>query len=396
MAAPRPIQAFAAQSEYERQAAEARRRQALAEALEAQAYQPLSGSAAPTPSAAPLVMALQSYLTARQRRKGEEAGEKAKAADVQGMRDLLRELGPQERSGAETAMEQMRETAMPGQLSAKGTYTPSQITPMSAPVGMPYTQAAPTGQERQNLLLGAQMGSTPRAAELAKALLAVKPETEEFGTQPIKGKDGKYYLPSKSGRLVATEVEAPQEGEMTPYQEAMLKLKEREVKLRERTGGRGGKALSPTVQKEVFETDENILATETGIGLLKQARALSDKSFEGMGAAQRAQAATILPDSIEPAGAKETLEFDLLLKQQVLPQLRAIFGAAPTEGERSILLELQGSSSLPTKTRNAILDRALQSAERRLQFNRQKSSQLREGTYFNAPPDQLPSGFELE
>lgn len=77
MAAPRYIQTIAMPTEYERQAAEARRRQALAEALEAQAYQPLSGSAAPTPSAAPLVMALQSYLTARQRRKGEEASEKA-------------------------------------------------------------------------------------------------------------------------------------------------------------------------------------------------------------------------------------------------------------------------------------------------------------------------------
>lgn len=77
MAAPRYISSFAAPTEYERQAAEARRRQALAEALEAQAYQPLSGWAAPTPSAAPLVMALQSFLSARQRRKAEEAGEKA-------------------------------------------------------------------------------------------------------------------------------------------------------------------------------------------------------------------------------------------------------------------------------------------------------------------------------
>lgn len=176
MAAPKPIQVFAAPTEYERQAAEARRRQALAEALEAQAYQPLSGSAAPTPSAAPLVMALQSFLSARQRRKAEEAGEKAKTADIEGMRELVRQLGPQERTGAETAMEQMRGTAMPGQLSAQGTYTPSQITPMSAPIGMPYTQAAPTGQERQNLLLQAQFGGTPRAGELAKALMAVKPE----------------------------------------------------------------------------------------------------------------------------------------------------------------------------------------------------------------------------
>ncbi len=70
-------------SEYDRQAAEARRRQAMAEALEAQAYQPLSGSDAPTPAAAPLVMALQSFLSARQRNKAMEAAKEAKGLESQ-------------------------------------------------------------------------------------------------------------------------------------------------------------------------------------------------------------------------------------------------------------------------------------------------------------------------
>ena len=42
------VPTFQMPSEYERQVAEARRRQAMAEALEAQAYRPLSGSDAPT------------------------------------------------------------------------------------------------------------------------------------------------------------------------------------------------------------------------------------------------------------------------------------------------------------------------------------------------------------
>lgn len=83
MAAINYSPAFAAPTEYERLAAEARRRQAMAEALEAQAYQPLSGSAAPTPSAAPLVMALQSFMSARQRRKAEEALGKAGELETQ-------------------------------------------------------------------------------------------------------------------------------------------------------------------------------------------------------------------------------------------------------------------------------------------------------------------------
>ena len=227
MAAPRFIQTVSMPTEYERQAAEARRRQALAEALEAQAYQPLSGSAAPTPSAAPLVMALQSFLSARQRRKAEEAGEKAKTADIEGMRELVRQLGPQERTGAETAMEQMRDTAMPGQLSAQGTYTPSQITPMSAPIGMPYTQAAPTGQERQNLLLQAQFGGTPRAGELAKALMAVKPEEfdiKETGVGLMRvGKTTGTAKPITYGGEVLMPRDAYSMG-MTPAQKAQYEL----------------------------------------------------------------------------------------------------------------------------------------------------------------------------
>lgn len=390
---------FALPSEYEQQAMEARRRRRMAEMLAQQAYQPQEGGVAPIPTAAPLVQGLQAFLTARQLRKAEEAEEKAQKADVEGVRNLLRELGPKEYSGAESAIEEMRQTAMPGALSADGSYTPSAITPSAKPIEMPYTEAAPTGQARQDLLMQTAFGGSPRAAKLAETLLAAKPETEEFGTTPIKGKGGKYYLASKAGRLVETNVEAPEEAGMTPYQQQMLRLRERELGIRERATAPGTRPLSPTSQKELFETDENVLATQSGIGLLQNALDLSPKAFEGVAANQRAYAATTLPDAIEPEGAKETLEFDLLIKQQVLPQLRTIFGAAPTEGERAILLELQGSSSLPRKTRENLLRRAIDSANRRLDFNRRKAEQIRSGTYFSEGPMQqstLPSGFELE
>jgi hypothetical protein len=81
MAAIKYIETFRAPSEYERQLAEARRRQALAEALEAQAYQPMEGNVAPIPKAAPLVKALQSFLTAREGRKAREAAEEAKGLE---------------------------------------------------------------------------------------------------------------------------------------------------------------------------------------------------------------------------------------------------------------------------------------------------------------------------
>ena len=86
------------------------------------------------------------------------------------------------------------------------------------------------------------------------------------------------------------------------------------------------------------------------------------------------------------------------MQQQVLPQLKSIFGSNPTEGERGIIMELQGSSSLPIKTRNSVIARAKQAAQRRLQFNEQKAKQLREGTYFGTEGmrPELPPDFELD
>jgi hypothetical protein len=47
------------------------------------------------------------------------------------------------------------------------------------------------------------------AARLAEMLKT--PAAEEFGTTPVKGKGGKFYLASKSGKLIETDVEAPDE-----------------------------------------------------------------------------------------------------------------------------------------------------------------------------------------
>jgi hypothetical protein len=78
----RYVPTFRAPSEYERQLEEARRRAALAEALAQQEYQPMEGNAAPIPKAAPLVKALQGYLTAREGRKAREAAEEAKGMEA--------------------------------------------------------------------------------------------------------------------------------------------------------------------------------------------------------------------------------------------------------------------------------------------------------------------------
>ena len=68
----RQRQVFREASPYEQAQLEARRQRALAEALAQQAYAPMEGAAAPIPSAAPLVQALQGFMAARAGRKAAE------------------------------------------------------------------------------------------------------------------------------------------------------------------------------------------------------------------------------------------------------------------------------------------------------------------------------------
>lgn len=171
---------FAMPTEYERAAMEARRRQRMAEMLAQQAYDPSTVQGAPIPSAAPLVQGLQAFLTARQLRKAEEALEKAQTAETAEISDLLRKLGPQERTGAEAAIADLRDTSRMGTLSPTGEYTPSQITPSTQPIGMPSVEAAPTGQARRDLLMSTMASGAPRASKLAELMLAQKEEKPEL------------------------------------------------------------------------------------------------------------------------------------------------------------------------------------------------------------------------
>ena len=376
---PRTVSTFRAPTEYELALERARRQKALAEALAQQEYVPLEGETAPIPRAAPLVKALQSYMTARAGRKAAEAEAEAKGMETRAGEQIAgRVFGGAPVRDVDTTPDEsgLAEVAIESQYRAS---PEDAMRKAMTPQGM--------GAMRRNPLL---------VAALQKSMET--PAPEEFGTEPFVSAEGEYVLPGKRGSFKRTGIKAPKAevAEMTPYQREMLRLREREIALREKMTGTG-RPMSATAQRELFDADENVLATESGINMLDQAIKLSPVAYEGVGASQRATAATMLPDALEPKGTKETLEFDLLLKQQVLPQLKSIFGSAPTEGERAILLELQGSSSLPRATREAVLKRARQMANQRLQFNKQKAQKLREGSYFTEQPAAtLPDGFELE
>lgn len=142
------------------------------------------------------------------------------------------------------------------------------------------------------------------------------------------------------------------------------------------------KGLSVTAQKELFDAEDGIQGSRVAIDAFDKALKLNDKAMGGLGAGTLAKLGTALPSSMRPSTVDATKELDNVLQGSALPQLKAIFGGMPTEGERAILLEVQGSSEQPASVRKGIFERAKAAANQRIQYNQEKAKQLRNGTYF--------------
>jgi len=139
--------------------------------------------------------------------------------------------------------------------------------------------------------------------------------------------------------------------------------------------------LTATDKKAILEADEMVLSSEGVIKNLEDAKALSKQAYTGPTAATRGYITSFAGSE----GGRATEELRTLITQNALQQLKATFGAAPTEGERKILLEIQGAVDKEPKVREAIFDRASQLAEKRLAFYRKRAEEMRGGGYFKAP-----------
>lgn len=146
--------------------------------------------------------------------------------------------------------------------------------------------------------------------------------------------------------------------------------------------------MSATAQKELFEVNDSISSATNGIANLRDALKYSAKAYDGVGASQRAAVVGNFKDSEE---ATATAMLNNIVTGNALEMLKATFGGAPTEGERAILLQLQGSANLPRAQREAIYNRAIQMAERRLQANQAKAEGIRNGGFFKSSTQQIPA-----
>ena len=136
--------------------------------------------------------------------------------------------------------------------------------------------------------------------------------------------------------------------------------------------------LTATDKKAILEADEGVMTATSAIDALKRAKELSPKAMGFKGAGSIASVGSVLGNQ----ASRDTVELDNIVSSNALSQLKAIFGGNPTEGERKIMLDIQGSSGLPDAVRQKIYDRGIAMAERRLDFNKRRVDEMRGGQFY--------------
>jgi hypothetical protein len=181
MAKTRYVSTFRAPSEYERQMEEARRRAMLAEALAQQQYEPMEGNAAPIPKAAPLVKALQSFMTARADRQAEEAKAAAEKAGRTEAVDYIRSFEPEQRNVNMAELAAM-EAPMPMVEGGRVSYAPPSAVAAPNQRLMPVMGAdnQPDFSQPMQMQVGGPLTIAQKRARALEGLESTNPMVQQF------------------------------------------------------------------------------------------------------------------------------------------------------------------------------------------------------------------------
>jgi hypothetical protein len=129
--------------------------------------------------------------------------------------------------------------------------------------------------------------------------------------------------------------------------------------------------------KEVGEIDEQLGAGVEALEALDYLEQLNNQAAGGTGTDMQLLASRlpVIGGAImDPATRTATTELDNTIKEKALSSLKSTFGGNPTEGERGILIDIQGSIGLKPDERAKIFKRARQ----KLQASIKRKSARRE------------------
>jgi len=351
---------------YEAQKADIARRQKYAQALEQQAFQPVEtysyqGIQAPIPATAALAKVL--------------AGLGAGYFEGQAAREQ-REL-------REGDIKKSQEFAA----ALQGAKTPEEREALTL-------QALGGGSgQRAQMIAGPMLQMTERRAEAERTRQAKAEEAalnREARLEMARSQQENARLIAGMAQGARADIAA---GQRATAEEG-LRLRAEDLERRRREDERRAQQLSPAEQRQVFQQQDQIDAGQSTLSLLAQAKDLSGKFRGGAGAGTMAYLGSQARSVVGMAPSEESnalINYDNLVKEQALAQLKTTFGGNPTEGERKVLLELQASSGKTPEQRAAILDRAIALAQDRVKGAEQRRESLLTRSYRQSAGAQPPA-----
>lgn len=221
------VSTFILPDEYQRQAAEARRRRRMAEMLAQQAYQP-SDISAPIPAAAPLVQGLQAFLAARAQRKADEAEEAAKGTASREARQYLKALTEAPDMTTDAVQPETKPTAtvtMPqfedGRITSPAGIEMGAPAPMIAPQIQLSRYNLTPGQRRAAALEGMLTSENPMVQKIAGAIYPTlqpeKPKLQLGNIDPAKFTPASIATALQEGDVSKLQLNAPEGAAPTEF-----------------------------------------------------------------------------------------------------------------------------------------------------------------------------------
>ena len=343
-------QTFRAPTEYERQLEEARRRAALAEALAQQEYQPMEGNAAPIPKAAPLVKALQGFMTARAGRQAQEAAEEAKGMEADyAQRMLGRMQGGYVYDPAAATPAAIPEQTELGEITRQSQYrrAPEEVLNMaSTGLGAAALKDRPVMAQRL-----AQMLETPKAEEFYAPTETADGQLVQFGKGGGKRETG-YTAPTRPtagsslSKLIAERDALPPNSPLLKiYNDAIAKETTASAPVRIDLGDKGSAIGQEIFLRDIGEMRPRAYAATNIIRAVNNLDRLTQKgTYTGSLAPNAVGAGQFLNSigiKIDPKTLQNTEAFSAQVSDLVMSAQAALGGARGfTKEETAILMQM--------------------------------------------------------
>ena len=147
-----------------------------------------------------------------------------------------------------------------------------------------------------------------------------------------------------------------------------------------------GARLTPKELDLRVETEDAINAGTSAVGALKKALELNPTTFDSS-LKDKAQRLLLEETQTDHPRVVASREQENLLSTQAVTQLKTLVGGNPTEGERTIILQLQGIGAKGREERKRIIESSIEAVKSRITRNKKRLEDIKAGRYRDTTPE---------